>query len=405
MRFDDFYFSNNTLFEGGNVTVRKGVEMGGNVEVNDVKAQKIPIEDLSSKQFKELQDKIVETLKELNKAFEEENGKPLFPKLENNIETEKLFLGSTRLMFTKDYKEFKKHKKAVGDIDLQFPTELKDLLKKFLKSSEGKKFGKMAFVGSGGGSPTQINTIFSIKDFPVENIQIDFVPTYWEKGSPTKFSTYAHYSSWEDVKNNIKGAFSKLLMRSLVSSKERLGDIAVETPTGKISTSKVHDNPSMRKFSVDKGVRMAYEPVLDDKGNIKKTPMGKPIYKEVSANKATYERDVDDIFFFVFEEKPKDKELKEFHSFIGILNLMKKYSDKKVIRNAYERFMDLLWVNGQEIEQGEFNEEGIQERDFEIKKAAYDQFVKVFPEFKMNDKQLKNFVKPFYDKLRNKKEK
>ena len=50
-----------------------------------------------------------------------------------------------------------------------------------------------------------------------------------------------------------------------------------------------------------------------------------------------------------------------------------------------------------------FDENGIQVDDFETKKAAYDQFVKVFPKLKMSDKELMEYVKPFYAYLKRKK--
>lgn len=395
MRFDKFYY----LVEGGNVKV---ITKDG----KEVPAEKIPMDKISAKQFRELQNEIVDALRAFNKEFEKKYNKPLFPKFEENVKSGKLFSGSTRLFFSKPYDEFSKHKKAVGDMDLQYPEELRPLLKEFLKDNEGKKFGKMTYIGQGGRSSTQENTIFKSSVAPdlVKNIQIDFEPTFFEDGVPNDFSTFAHYSSWQDIKNKVKGAFSKLLMRALVSAKQRLGDIAVQTPTGKISTSSKYDNPAMRKFSVDKGMRVAFEPVLDDKGEIQRTPEGKPIYKEIPTKVSNYERDIEDIFAFVFEKKPTPAEKKDFHSFTGTLKLMKKYLDKDTIKMVYNNFMDIIWRNGQEIEQGpDAWKDGIQMNDFEAKKAAYDEFVKVFPQLKMSDEQLRDFVLPFYQDLKRKK--
>jgi len=395
MRFDKFYY----LKEGGNVKV---ITKDG----KEVPAEKIPMDKISAKQFRELQKEIVDALRAFNKEFEKKYNKPLFPKFEENVKSGKLFSGSTRLFFSKPYDEFSKHKKAVGDMDLQYPEELRPLLKEFLKDNEGQKFGKMTFLGKGGKSQTQENTIFVSSVVPdlVKNIQIDFEPTFFEDGVPNEFSTFAHYSSWQDIKNKVKGAFSKLLMRSLVSAKQRLGDIAIQTPTGKISTSTKYDNPAMRKFSVDKGMRVAFEPVLDDKGEIQRTPEGKPIYKEIPTKVSNYERDIEDIFAFVFEKKPTPVEKKDFHSFVGILKLMKKYLDNDTIKMVYNNFMDIIWRKGQEIEQGpDAWKDGIQMNDFEAKKAAYDEFAKVFPQFKMSDEQLRDFVLPFYQDLKRKK--
>jgi len=386
IRFDNFYY----LTEGGNVTI-KGIP-----------ADKIPMDKINAKQFAEIQQEIVGALKALNKEFEDKYGKPLFPKIDENIKNGKLFSGSTRPFFAMKFDDFVKHKKAVGDMDLQYPEEMRKQLQEFLKNNEGKKFGKMTFLGAGGNSPTQENTIFQSTVAPdlVKNIQVDFEPTFFEDGVPNEFSTFAHYSSWKDIQNRVKGAFSKLLMRALVSAKERLGDIAVQTPTGKISTSSKYSNPSLRKFSVDKGMRVAFEPVLDDKGNQEKSPDGKPLYREIDTKNSTYERDVDDIMSFVFGKKLSSKEIKDAYSFIGLLNLMKKYLDKDDVKMIFSSFMDIIWKTGQEITMSnEFDENDIQVDDYETKKAAYEQFVKVFPELKMNDDELIEFVKPFYKSL------
>ena len=376
---------------------------GGNVTVNGTSADKIPMDKISSKEFTQLRDEILGALRALNKEFEAKYDKPLFPKIEENIKSGKMFSGSTRPFFSRNHDEFKKHKKAVGDMDLQYPEELRPLLKEFLKANEGKKFGKMTFLGSGGASISQENTIFQSKVNPelVKNIQVDFEPTFYEDGVPNDFSTFAHYSSWKDIQSKVKGAFSKLLMRAVVSSKERLGDIAVQTPTGKISTSSKFNNPALRKFSVDKGMRVAFEPILDDKGNPEKTPEGKPLYKEIDTKKSVYERDIDDIFGFIFGQKPKGTEKKDFHSFVGLVALMKKYLDKDTVKTIFSSFMNIIWKEGQEITMStNFDEDDIQVDDFETKKAAYDQFVKVFPELKMSDEELKAYVQPFYKHLK-----
>jgi len=376
---------------------------GGNVKVKGQSAHKIPMDQITAKQFDDIKAEIIGALKALDKSFQAKYKKPLFPNIDTNIESGKLFSGSTRPFFTMDYNDYKRHKKYVGDIDIQIPEELDKELGEFLKDNEGKKFGKMTFLGEGGASPTQYNTIFKSTIIPdlVENIQFDFEPTQWEKGTPTEFATFAHYSDWDDVKANVKGAFSKLLMRALVASKERLGDIAVMTPTGKISKSVKFENPAMRKFSVDKGMRVAFEPVLDARGNIQKTPEGKPIYRELDTKKSVYSRDLDDIFAFVFGQVPKGNEKQQMHSFVGLLKLMKKYLDDDTVKMIFSSFLKIIWEKGQEIEvSSEFSEDGIQEKDFNVKKAAYDQFVKEFPSLKMKDDELKNFVIPFYIDLK-----
>lgn len=401
-KFDKYYFNKLSLFEGGNVTVKKGGLMGGNVTVKLQSAQKIPVDQLSNQQFTQFKQEIIGVLRGINKQFTGEIGKPLWPELDNLIDSGKIFSGSTRILFIKPLNEIKKYKQTFGDIDLQYPEELKDDLEEFLNNNEDQKFGNMTFFGMGGNSPNQFNTIFKTTVLPddVTNIQIDFEPTYWENNEPSEFATFAHYSSWTDMKANVKGAFSKLLMRSLVREKEKLGDVAVLTPTGKISKSVKHDNPNLRGFSVDKGMRVKYEPIVDNRGEQKTTEDGRPIYQEISTKKSDYEKDLNDIFGFVFGIVPTDDEIQKAHSYVGLLQLMKKYLDDETIEKVFNTFINIIWgTEGQEIEKCDEFINGINYNDYEVKRAAYDQFIKVFHELAMDEDSLRDFILPFYDKL------
>lgn len=380
-KFAKYYFT--PLLEGGNVKI-----MGGNVEGAD----KIRIDQMSEDKANELKSDITQMLIAFNNKY---GG--LWSNLESLIKSGDLFSGSTRLFFTKPHKEFIQHKKIVGDIDLQYPTEEKDKLVKFLEDQTGTEFGNLTLVGRGGRSPIQYNTLFKTKDG--KNIQVDFEPTYWEDGKPSEFSKFAHYSSWKDIQSNIKGAFVKLLLRALIG-REKLGNIAVITKTGKISKSAKFENPGLRGFSVDKGVRIKFDPILDDKGEIEKTEDGRPKYRETDTKTVEYERDIGKIFQLAFGETPTAEEKKDFHSFVGVVNILKKYLPEEV-KAVFDKFMEIIWGDlAQEIETGNlFNKYGIQVNDFLVKKAAFDQFVKVFPNLKMNDNELRKYVKPFYDKL------
>lgn len=378
---------------------------GGNVVVKNIKADKIQIEKMSKEQFEHLKESLSNLFKKLNDSFMIKYDKYIWSNLENLIKTGKIFSGSTRLMFVKSYEDFVKYKKVIGDIDIQVPSENIKELEMFLDSNEGKTYGNFIYLGKGGNSPIQINTIFQTNDFPgiLKNIQIDFEPTLWKKNEPTEFSIFGHYSDWEDVKENIKGVFSKYLLRCLVS-REKLDKIAVMTPTGKISTSKKYEEPvSMKSFSVDKGLRLKYIPVLDVNGNIRKTESGLPIYRELSTAESDYETNLDNIFAIVFKKMPTNEEKRLFHSYVGILRLMKKYLKMEEIKDVFESFKKLLWgVQAQEIEQGEFVDE-INQNDFKVKKLAYDKFLQVFPELIKDEKDINILIKKYYLNLKSRK--
>ena len=71
----------------------------------------------------------------------------------------------------------------------------------------------------------------------------------------------------------VKAVHHKYLIRALVGGASVRDDIVIATPSStpdniKLTSSKSHALPRMLKFSVGKGIRIAYEPMLDDKGKI-----------------------------------------------------------------------------------------------------------------------------------------
>jgi len=378
MRFRTF------LKEGGNVVLKTGEA-----------AQKIPMDQVERK---ELQKVLRDTLVALNKKFEAKFDHPLWKNFDELVRKEMLYSGSSRIFFKDSVsdEEFKKYKSKVGDLDLMFPLHLKGELKQLLDSIIGQQVGPCRYVDEGGNSPSQYNTLFELPEEywdKIKYVQVDFEPVdaNEETGEPTEFSLFAHYSSWKDIQEGVKGLFSKYLYRSIFSNIEKISNYVILTDSGKVSKSKEFESEIGKyKFSVDRGVRIGYVPVMDADGTQKMVD-GKFAYKK--DDKSNYEQGMQVIFNMAYQKDPTDSELKAMHSFVGSLDLIAQNFDKAKIENIFVRFIELIWGQGaQGIERD--NPKG----DFEIKKTAYDLFLKKFPYLKSHDKQIQQELKVFYEK-------
>ena len=379
MRFKDYY---QLLNEGGNVRIR------------GQQAQKIPMEKLDDKKFKKLKEELMLSFKAMNDGFKKVTKKPLWIDFKKLVASSLIFSGSTRTFFQKDLKTFAKFKKKVGDMDLQIPepylSELGDVLNKW----KGKKLGNFKWFGHQR-SGTQFNGILeTTKEWHpiVRYIQIDFEGTPFANEQPTEFATFGHFSSWTDITKNVKGLFNKFLFRALTSSIKSEEMFVVSAKTGKpLQRDK---KQSMLGFSVDKGLRDRFEPVLDDKGKIVKTD-GLPTYKELPSKGAKFVTDIGKIFELIFGRVPKGSERTDIRSFVKTLKIMKKTFDAKRVESVFFRFIKLLWGKGaQGIERINPQE------DKKIKMSAYNEFLKAFPNLKTHEKEIQKDIEEYYKKYR-----
>lgn len=345
----------------------------------------------------EIQSIISNALTEFNKSFKSQFKKPLWAKFDHLFDKGLLFSGSTRPFFAKyiSDEEFQTKKPLVGDQDLMFDEKLNDELKTFLITSKGKQFGQLRYVDRGGNSPTQENTLFELPEKfwdRIRYIQIDFEPVPFENDIPTEFSIFAHYSSWKDISEGIKGVFVKYLYRSLFTNLEKISNYVIQTDTGKLSKSKKFEQEIGKyKFSVDRGVRIAFEPVLEN--GKQKIIDGKQVFREIETKESTYEQSLSVIFSLVFKRLPVGSDLNKMKSFIGVLDIMK---DSKIDhKTIYLDFTKLLWDDG-----AQGLERNNPEMDFENKKAAHDKFVEIFPDLYSLDKKIQTMIETYYKTYR-----
>lgn len=356
---------------------------GGNLKIGSTAATKIELSKFTEEQIETMKADIKEALIEFSKGLAKKNeGWSRYSIL---LENNSVFSGSSKLFFEKPLEEFKKHKPKVGDIDVQFPIELQDSLEAFCEESVKKLFGKMTFLGQGGKSPIQINTLFRYPKLKL-NVQVDFEPVDFKDGTPSDFSKFSRSSSWEDVQNNIKGVFQKYLLRALVG-RNKISNISVvtsynpKTSLWRVS-KKDYEGVNEKGFSVDRGVRVKFiravnkdgkEFFVDKFGNehLEQKTGTKPAYQETDTKTYDYLKDVKKIAELSFGKALSPKEMTLFGSFIGCIALMKKYLTAEENREIRNTFFDLIYgESAQEIEQGKFVK-GINENDFSIKFAAY----------------------------------
>ena len=376
--------------------------MGGNVQVNGYKAEKIPVKEIGLNKF---QKDFKKLLKDINRLYHQKNKKYIWND-ESIIDSAYAFNGSTSFLMDPNYlkkeKELMLLKPTSGDIDIMVPDSIKDNFIAFIDILENKKIDNFEYIGKYI-SPLgdQINSLFRYcyKKDKCILAQIDFEFLPFDGNIPNEFAKFSHSSSFKDLKAGVKGAFHKLLLRSISHIASKLENVVFATKTSsceklRISKAKKKDAHYL-KFSVAKGLRVAYEPMICN--NIQVKVDGKPVYKEVSTDKSIYETDLGAIFKALFGEEPNSKDKDDFWSFVGLLDLIKKYFTKKQIEEIFIDFQKLLWENKSGRNIGQELERDNPDLDYSIKKAAIDKFIEKFPylEKLIDENMIDNYYKNY----------
>ena len=195
----------------------------------------------------------------------------------------------------------------------------------------------------------------------------------------------------------IKAVHHKFLIRSLVGGASYRDDIVISTPKSThdnitLTKSKDHMYPRMLKFSVDRGIREAYEPLIKDGKNI--IIDGKKVYRPLSTSESVFVTNVEDIFKLSFQREPTNNDIELFNSFVGVVELMKKYFNKKQIKDTTDRYIALLWgFNGQ---RGQELERSDPSGDYSVKESGYTYYIN---ELNLPDER-EQFVSEYYKTYR-----
>lgn len=376
MNFKD-YLLNLALNEGGNLTLKTSSGIHS--------AEKISFKKLPISKFRE---EFTSLFIELNKIFFKKFDYKLWPS-DSLIKKAEIFNGSTSfIMDTKlDPDEIFKYKQSSGDIDVAIPKEAARDLHNLLKTLENSKISNFTYLGSNRDSDklgTQIITLFRYN--PEKIIcQIDFELSEYQDGKPTEFTKFAHSSSFEDAKANIKAAFHKLLLRSLVGAISVNPNIVIATAKSTPDNIKLMGNaelPRELKFSVDRGLRVCLEPLLDNGKPVYLE--GKQVFKEIPTKDSEFITDVSEIFKYIFKTKVSKNDML---SFVGVIKLMKKYCDANTIKLTQERFFEIILSPKAQVLDNDL------ELDKEIKLSAYNYFL---DELKLKHPNLNKDVEKYY---------
>ena len=386
------------LFEGGDETVtsKKGIK---------TKAQKIPLKKIGRSRFRKV---VTDLLKKINNDFKKKF-KTLLWADETQIETGITFNGSSSFIMDPNIpdEEIVKYKEVAGDIDVVVPDFQRKNIWDYLESIDSKEvIPGVTYMGCNRTkfSPieNQIICVF-VADFdglkvPMQ-LDLEFLP-FSETGLPSEWAKFSHSSSFEDTKQGIKAVHHKYLLRALVYGISVRDDIVICTPKSTydnytISKSKNLVNPGMMKFSVDKGLRVAFEPLQDPEGN----PVfdnGKQVFKEIPVKDSDYVTDVAEILKLSIN--PSDAEClesdsKKFWSFTGLVELIKTYVPKENWETINQKYVSMLWElkpKAQKLERYD------PELDYKVKISGYKFFI---DSLGLSDLS-KDLINPYYDEYR-----
>lgn len=382
--------------------------MGGNViAVNkrtnvETSAERVNLQQIGRQEFIKAS---IDLFKFINKDFEKKFKKPLWAD-ESILLDGTVFNGSTSYIMNQNLsdEEVLKYKPTAGDIDIMVPAEVKEDLWNLLDYYEGKEIvNGVKYAGSN--KPTvssigsQINSVFVVDfgDLQVP-IQVDFEFVTFDGPLPTAWSRFSHSSSFLDAKQGIKAVHHKFLIRALVGGASVRDDIIVATPKSTadditLTKSKEHLLPRMLKFSVDRGIRLAYEPLLNNGKTI--IMEGKQVYKPIPTSESNFETIIEEIYKLAFQQDHcNESEIQKFNSFIGVVDLMKKHFNNKQIKDTTDRYTELLW--GSKGQRGQELERSDPEGDYNVKKSGYEYYIEAL---NIEDERSK-YVNDYYKNYR-----
>ena len=349
---------------------------------------------------------IIEMLKQLDQLHKKSFNVPIWnPKSRDRLlTTGEAFNGSSEHLFGSKVsdEEFAKYKPKVGDIDLTVPEQHIKTIFDLLGRLEGKKItNKVTYVGQNKSKQhgAQINALFAYyydPDNPLF-VQVDFEAVkYDDADNPDEFGKFGHSSSWDDVQAGVKGAFHKLLLRSITKIVSHRDDIVILTPSSplfppeKVKVSKTKEAKRLFSFSVDGGLRMiAAQQFLPNGEPL--TVQGKLAYKLVDPKNSDYARSREEIFRLLFNDDPTPNELNELGSFLGLMQLLKRRVDPNNIDEIYVDFVSKLY--GPDVRPLDATDK---EADVDAKLAALKVFEGYFPSVKKHATMVNGLAQEYY---------
>lgn len=340
---------------GNKMKKRMSLNEGGNVTVGSHTAEKIDLTKLSEEEYESFKVDIIEMLIEINKIIETKTGHPLFKNL-NTLKNGGYFSGSSEQFFLHSRDEFIPYKTVMGDVDVQVSEKLKMELKEILPTLDGKKIKGFTFVGTKFGA--DYNNLFIpppqyIKASKCVQFDFEFV-SMGETGDLTEFDKFNKNSPYIDIKSGLKGLIKGQFLSRLYSTKFELEGVVFQDKKNIVSKSK--NLGTISEFSYgNKGVRRKYIPVLDDSGE-QIFHDGLPAYRIVKKIEVgDTVTDLKKIFEQLFEAPYNSKNAELFQSYLGCLQLVKKYWSKDLIDKLSRTWPDHLKKSSSDLGEKSFD--------------------------------------------------
>ena len=358
---------------------------------------------------------LLEMLTSLDNKFKEAYGEPLWdPSIRDEIfRSGKVFQGSSRNLFSDsipDEQIFVDKDKPgfveVGDVDLMIPRESGKKLFKMINLNDLEAgfplTVKMKYMGHNkvSDNESEVNAIFlyeflnSDSNEIVETFfQIDFNSADYEGGKPTDWEVFSRSASIEDKAEGISGVNHKYIL-------EVIADLGNPPPIGAYlaTPAATAENPKMssvklsgiKTLDVGGGYGSRYEK-LDWQHN------GNDVYKYLKrAERKDTTKIIKEIFIGLFPEvEPTEANLKDFESFRGVLEIIKREKNLEEIKKIYEEYIERLY--GPSAQRMSATDP---EKDRRKKEPSIEYFREKFPEVKELDSAIDALKSEFYGKYK-----
>ena len=314
--FKNFLINKILLTEGGNITFNDGKLFAESI-------------DLTKINRKDLQEYFKTFFQSLNKYAKKEQNDYIFDK--TILNTTDFLSGSAKHFFDKNITDEKllNMKNSLGDIDIQIDRKKELLIKVLLNKLRYKTISDLKLLNFKS-TKSQFITLWKSEKYKT-NIQIDFELVEYKDNKPSSFSQFSHSSPLVDMEKKIKGVFHKFLIRAcLKSNKQKIIEV--------LKTKEKVIEDYIYSFSVSDGLRQKYQ--LLDSDNSENDLYH---YKKIQPSESKYITNISEIFRIIFSKSPDQNDLKNFQSFVGLLQLIKKYFVETRIKKIANEFVDLIF--------------------------------------------------------------
>ena len=269
--------------------------------------------------------------------------------------------------------EFQRVKKKVGDIDTQIDRRLEPQIEEMLHNNIGADIGSAVLLGIKKGSDQWL-ALWQIHEPPI-TLQVDLEFADYTTDArgfevPTEWAQVSHGSTWEDLEEGMKGVFRQWLYRSLAKIAPTEKYIAKMRGAGKNRKMKLfggeegdeeitdienpppplHDaNFSFAVASVGGGgIRAKYRQPTPEE-NVPLEINGVPVMFELDSKESEYIKDMGPQFEQFFGRPATGNETKMMASFVGSVELMKKYFAPEQQEIAVKEFLKINFGKGAQM--------------------------------------------------------